>query len=233
METRMEKFAQLREEIKKEIELDQEINEVNKVVNNYMNKLNVIDPGHFNSIKTDFEQEFSWEKVFLDKNPDEQPYSPNFKYDLQQLLNQIKTETKQEDLITYNSTAEAGNIMHNILISETLLNKPTYEKYQSILEDILNKKVDYVNQIEEIKKSLANYRINSSNIDFGTIAQIRKNDHRSTNEMLKEASSLVEEKHTNILALFRKTKLRDKYPLVVIIFVMIIMIVALVLMVTL
>lgn len=59
METRMEKFAQLREMIKKEIEIDQEINQTSQVINSYMAKLNAIDDNFFGGVKSNFEQEFS------------------------------------------------------------------------------------------------------------------------------------------------------------------------------
>lgn len=204
METRMEKFAQLREMIKKEIELDQEINQTNQVINSYMAKLNVIDATFFNNVKSDFEQEFSWEKVYLDKNPDEQPYPSDFKYDLQQLLEQVVSTTNLSAQVNLKNDQDAGDIMHNILIVETLLNKPTYQKYQTILESILVEKNTYHRLSDKIQEENSDFKINSTNIEFSTIAHMRKNDNRSTAEMLKESSILLEEKHNNVLVTYRK-----------------------------
>ncbi len=206
METRMEKFAQLREMIKKEIELDQEINQANQVINSYMAKLNVIDATLFNNVKSDFEQEFSWEKVYLDKNPDEQPYPSDFKYDLQQLLEQVVSTTNLTAQVNPKNEQDAGDVMHNILIAETLLNKPTYQKYQTILESILAEKITYHLLSDKIQEENSNFKINSTNIEFSTIAHMRKNDNRSTAEMLKESSILLEEKHNNVLVTYRKVK---------------------------
>ncbi|WP_253301466.1 hypothetical protein [Spiroplasma endosymbiont of Phyllotreta cruciferae] len=210
METRMEKFAQLREMIKKEIELDQEINQANQVINSYMAKLNVIDATLFNNVKSDFEQEFSWEKVYLDKNPDEQPYPSDFKYDLQQLLDQVVSTTNLTAQVNPKNEQDAGDVMHNILISETLLNKPTYQKYQTILESILDEKITYHRLSDKIQEENSNFKINSTNIEFSTIAHMRKNDNCSTAEMLKESSILLEEKHNNVLVTYRKVKLHYK-----------------------
>ncbi|WP_424526904.1 hypothetical protein [Spiroplasma endosymbiont of Glossina fuscipes fuscipes] len=210
METRMEKFAQLREMIKKEIELDQEINQANQVINSYMAKLNVIDATLFNNVKSDFEQEFSWEKVYLDKNPDEQPYPSDFKYDLQQLLEQVVNTTNLTAQVNPKNEQNAGDVMHNILIAETLLNKPTYQKYQTILESILAEKITYHRLSDKIQEENSNFKINSTNIEFSTIAHMRKNDNRSTAEMLKESSILLEEKHNNVLVTYRKVKLHYK-----------------------
>ncbi|AOX43633.1 hypothetical protein S100390_v1c02900 [Spiroplasma sp. NBRC 100390] len=210
METRMEKFAQLREMIKKEIELDQEINQANQVINSYMAKLNVIDATLFNNVKSDFEQEFSWEKVYLDKNPDEQPYPSDFKYDLQQLLEQVVSTTNLTAQVNPKNEQDAGDVMHNILIAETLLNKPTYQKYQTILESILAEKITYHRLSDKIQEENSNFKINSTNIEFSTIAHMRKNDNRSTAEMLKESSILLEEKHNNVLVTYRKVKLHYK-----------------------
>ncbi|ELL44322.1 hypothetical protein [Spiroplasma melliferum] len=206
METRMEKFAQLREMIKKEIEIDQEINQTSQVINSYMAKLNAIDDNFFGGVKSNFEQEFSWEKVYLDKNPDEQPYPSDFKYDLQQLLEQVVNTTKATIQTNQKNDQDAGDVMHNILIAETLLNKPTYQKYQAILESILAEKIIYHRVSDKIQAENSNFKINSANIEFSTIAHMRKNDQRSTAEMLKESSALLEEKHNNVLVVYRKIK---------------------------
>ncbi|WHQ36799.1 hypothetical protein [Spiroplasma sp. SV19] len=229
METRMEKFAQLREMIKKEIELDQEINQANQVINSYMAKLNVIDATFFNNIKSDFEQEFSWEKVYLDKNPDEQPYPSDFKYDLQQLLEQVVSTTNSTAQVNPKNDQDAGDVMHNILIAETLLNKPTYQKYQTILESILAEKITYHRLSDKIQAENSNFKINSANIEFSTIAHMRKNDSRSTAEMLKESSILLEEKHNNVLVTYRKIKLRYKMLLLTMLLFVILLVVCLVL----
>ncbi|MBH8622843.1 MULTISPECIES: hypothetical protein [Spiroplasma] len=223
METRMEKFAQLREMIKKEIELDQEINQANQVINSYMAKLNVIDATFFNNVKSDFEQEFSWEKVYLDKNPDEQPYPSDFKYDLQQLLEQVVSTTNLSAQVNLKNDQDAGDIMHNILIAETLLNKPTYQKYQTILESILAEKITYHRLSDKIQKENSDFKINSTNIEFSTIAHMRKNDNRSTAEMLKESSILLEEKHNNVLVTYRKIKLHYKMLLLTILLLVILL----------
>ncbi|KAF0851265.1 MAG: hypothetical protein EIB84_01845 [Spiroplasma poulsonii] len=223
METRMEKFAQLREMIKKEIELDQEINQANQVINSYMAKLNVIDATFFNNVKSDFEQEFSWEKVYLDKNPDEQPYPSDFKYDLQQLLEQVVSTTNLSAQVNLKNDQDAGDIMHNILIAETLLNKPTYQKYQTILESILAEKITYHRLSDKIQEENSDFKINSTNIEFSTIAHMRKNDNRSTAEMLKESSILLEEKHNNVLVTYRKIKLHYKMLLLTILLLVILL----------
>ncbi|WP_338965471.1 MULTISPECIES: hypothetical protein [unclassified Spiroplasma] len=223
METRMEKFAQLREMIKKEIELDQEINQANQVINSYMAKLNVIDATFFNNVKSDFEQEFSWEKVYLDKNPDEQPYPSDFKYDLQQLLEQVVSTTNISAQVNLKNDQDAGDIMHNILIAETLLNKPTYQKYQTILESILAEKITYHRLSDKIQEENSDFKINSTNIEFSTIAHMRKNDNRSTAEMLKESSILLEEKHNNVLVTYRKIKLNYKMLLLTILLLVILL----------
>lgn len=223
METRMEKFAQLREMIKKEIELDQEINQANQVINSYMAKLNVIGATFFNNVKSDFEQEFSWEKVYLDKNPDEQPYPSDFKYDLQQLLEQVVSTTNLSAQVNLKNDQDAGDIMHNILIAETLLNKPTYQKYQTILESILAEKITYHRLSDKIQEENSDFKINSTNIEFSTIAHMRKNDNRSTAEMLKESSILLEEKHNNVLVTYRKIKLHYKMLLLTILLLVILL----------
>ncbi|MBW3058255.1 hypothetical protein D6D54_03625 [Spiroplasma poulsonii] len=223
METRMEKFAQLREMIKKEIELDQEINQANQVINSYMAKLNVIDATFFNNVKSDFEQEFSWEKVYLDKNPDEQPYASDFKYNLQQLLEQVVSTTNLSAQVNLKNDQDAGDIMHNILIAETLLNKPTYQKYQTILESILAEKITYHRLSDKIQEENSDFKINSTNIEFSTIAHMRKNDNRSTAEMLKESSILLEEKHNNVLVTYRKIKLHYKMLLLTILLLVILL----------
>ncbi|WP_425380363.1 hypothetical protein [Spiroplasma endosymbiont of Stenodema calcarata] len=223
METRMEKFAQLREMIKKEIELDQEINQANQVINSYMTKLNVIDVTFFNNVKLNFEQEFSWEKVYLDKNPDEQPYPSDFKYDLQQLLEQVVSTAKTTTQVNSKNDQDAGDIMHNILIAETLLNKPTYQKYQKILESILAEKITYHRLSDKIQAENSNFKINSANIEFGTIAHMRKKDKRSTAEMLKESSILLEEKHNSVLIVYRKVKLHYKMLLLTMLFLIVLL----------
>ncbi|AGM24875.1 hypothetical protein [Spiroplasma chrysopicola] len=210
METRIEKFYQLRERIKKEIELDQEINQANQVITNYMNKLNLIDNSFFVNVKSAFEQEFNWEKVYLDKNPDEQPYPPNFKYDLQNLLEQVQRATNINATIKPAVNQEATDVMHNILISETLLNKPTFQKYQAILEAILEDKIVYRSSLEQIRQENSTFKINSSNIDFAVVAQMRKNDERPVNIMLKDVNNIIEEKHNVLLTAYRKVKPKYK-----------------------
>lgn len=223
MDTRMEKFSQLREMIKKKIELDQEINQANQVINSYMAKLNVIDATFFNNFKSDFEQEFNWEKVYLDKNTDKQPYPSDFKYDLQQLLEQVVSTTNLTTQVNSKNEQDAGDVMHNILIAETLLNKPTYQKYQTILESILAEKITYHRLSNKIQEENSNFKINSTNIEFSTIAYMRKNDNRSTAEMLKESSILLEEKHNNALVTYRKIKLHYKLLLLTILLLFILL----------
>ncbi|WP_338955623.1 hypothetical protein [Spiroplasma endosymbiont of Polydrusus cervinus] len=232
METRMEKFAQLREMIKKEIEIDQEINQTNQIINSYMTKLNAIDETFFGSVKLNFEQEFSWEKVYLDKNPDEQPYASDFKYDLQQLLEQVVNTTKATIQTNQKNEQDAGDIMHNILITETLLNKPTYQKYQAILESILAEKITYHRISDKIQAENNDFKINSANIEFSTIAYMRKNDQRPTAEMLKDSSALLEEKHNNVLVVYRKIKPRYKvlFSTMVLLIVLLIVCIALIFM---
>ncbi|WP_425378392.1 hypothetical protein [Spiroplasma endosymbiont of Polydrusus pterygomalis] len=210
METRMGKFAQLREMIKKEIEIDQEINQKSQVINSYMTKLNAIDETFFGSVKLNFEQEFSWEKVYLDKNPDEQPYPSDFKYDLQQLLEQVVNTTKATIQTNQKNEQDADYVMHNILIVETLLNKPTYQKYQAILESILAEKITYHRVSDKIQSENNDFKINSDNIEFSTIAHMRKNDQRPTAKMLKDSSALLEEKHNNVLVVYCNIKPRYK-----------------------
>ncbi|WP_374696620.1 hypothetical protein [Spiroplasma endosymbiont of Polydrusus formosus] len=210
METRVEKFAHLREMIKKEIEIDQEINQTNQVINNYMTKLDAIDETFFGSVKSNFEQEFGWEKVYLDKNPDEQPYPSDFKYDLQQLLKQVVNTTKATIKTNQKNKKDAGDVMYNILIAETLFNKPTYQKYQAILESILAEKIIYNRVSDKIKAENNGFKINYANIEFNTIANMRKNDQRPTAEMLRDSSALLEEKYNNVLVVYRKIKSRYK-----------------------
>lgn len=229
METRMKKFAQLREMIKKEIEIDQEINQTSQVINSYMAKLNDIDDNFFSSVKSNFEQEFSWERVYLDKNPDEQPYPSDFKYDLQQLLEQVVNTTKATIQTNKKNDQDAGDVMHNILISETLLNKPTYQKYQAILEKNLSEKITYHRLSAKIQAENSDFKINSANIEFSTIAHMRKNDQRSTTDMLKESSALLEERHNSVLVVYRNIKPRYKVLFITMLWLVILLAVCLIL----
>lgn len=205
MQTRIERYKTLRTRITREIELDREINESKKNLEVYFNRLSSIDHDFFSAIKTQFEQQFSWEKIYLEKNPNLEPYSPMLKYDIAQLLEQVssKIDVKANNKL---DKIDTGKIIENMLESETSFNKPLYEKYTNILDQIIEQQNVYNIKINHLIKKNENQQINSANINLKLIEQIRTQDKRTTNEMLKSVNINIDEKSSQVVSSFRKVK---------------------------
>lgn len=215
MQTRIERYKTLRTRIMREIELDREINESKKNLEVYFNRLSNIDHDFFSDIKTQFEQQFSWEKIYLEKNPNLEPYSPMLKYNIAQLLEQVSSKI---DLKANNKLdkLDTGKIIENMLESETSFNKPLYEKYTNILDQIIEQQNVYNIKINHLIKKNANPQINSTNINLKLVEQIRTQDKRTTNEMLKSVNLNIDEKSSQVVSSFRKIKANRKISLLVI-----------------
>lgn len=202
-QTRMERFALLREQIQQEIALEQVLLEEETTIQNYLLRFNKIDSDYFYNFVATINQE--WDLL----NPQlHQDHSKDFinlenRYQINQYLADIRSKYNHELNENFN-LQEILKKYHYHHSFEDYFKNIKVSKYQNIIDQLENSSQELQNKITQETK-LMQHTIQKYQQEWSNKKNLRFNDKPLT-EVLSSSSMQIDEKFNQLVTRFNRKK---------------------------
>ncbi|WP_342252429.1 hypothetical protein [Spiroplasma endosymbiont of Amphibalanus improvisus] len=190
--TRLEKYKSLRNNIEREINIETNHKKFNSKLIDLEKNLEQIDKDYFSPKIAVLKKQFDNVEVRMDWNPVQSPYDEELTFNIKKTIEQMNNKMDFNDYkIDCLDKSIDPNKTANQYIAETLSVEDFYEKdsndklWSALKEIDLNKSL-YLSRIKNNDEKLKKVRLENAEIDLKIIKKLRDNDKRGLYDMLDE-----------------------------------------------
>lgn len=208
--TRIEKYAPLRKQINREIELDRFIIHEQKILNNYLRRLEKIDIKHFNKIVDAINNDWEVINIHLHQDQSKQLIDSEDKYEINRLLNELVKY--QASFVKFDKAN--NNPFEKVDDSSISLinNRAQYQENIIILEKYFQELQNKITETMELVYQ--GIQVSKTKMEKNKVPLLKPEQRDMILQKLAKISVKIDDQFNRLSAKFKQQKFKTKWILI-------------------